>query len=160
MESLRDLCFRLGYTRVATYIQSGNLIFTSSVNNTEQISSELHDLIQNSLGFDVVVLSFTICEFENIINYNPFQIDKEIPYLHVSFLSKMLADIDTEFFNRKKDKQEEIAYGARQIYLYCPNGYGTTKLTNKLFESKLKTFATTRNWNTCCELLKMARTLE
>jgi uncharacterized protein (DUF1697 family) len=31
------------------------------------------------------------------------------------------------------------------IYLYCRNGYGKTKLSNKFPENKLKVVATTRN---------------
>ena len=42
------------------------------------------------------------------------------------------------------------------VYLYLPNGYGGTKLTNSLFENKLKVMATTRNWKTTKELLKLA----
>jgi uncharacterized protein (DUF1697 family) len=42
------------------------------------------------------------------------------------------------------------------VYLYTPGGYGNTKLNNTFFESKLKCKATTRNWKTMNELLKMA----
>ncbi|HSN50112.1 MAG TPA: hypothetical protein VLR52_02695, partial [Bacteroidales bacterium] len=36
----------------------------------------------------------------------------------------------------------------REIYLFCPAGYGQTRLTNTFFESKLKVRATTRNRRT------------
>ena len=42
------------------------------------------------------------------------------------------------------------------IYLYCSNGYGRTKLTNKFFENKLKVIATTRNWKSTNKLLEIA----
>jgi len=34
------------------------------------------------------------------------------------------------------------------VYLYCPNGYGRTKLSNSFLERRLGTAATTRNWRT------------
>ncbi len=43
----------------------------------------------------------------------------------------------------------------KSVYLFCPNGYGNTKLTNTFFEKKLKLQATTRNWKTILELIKM-----
>ncbi|MCL4543084.1 MAG: hypothetical protein M1118_00565 [Chloroflexi bacterium] len=46
----------------------------------------------------------------------------------------------------------------QEIYLYCPNGYGRTKLSNAFFERQLATTATTRNWKTVSKLLDIART--
>jgi uncharacterized protein (DUF1697 family) len=45
-------------------------------------------------------------------------------------------------------------------YLYCPNGYGNTKINNAYFEKALSTRATTRNWRTVLALERMARGLE
>ena len=46
----------------------------------------------------------------------------------------------------KKEENEKFLIISSVVYLYCPNGYGKTKLNNTIFEKKLKTFATTRNW--------------
>ena len=43
------------------------------------------------------------------------------------------------------------------VYVYCPNGYGTTRINNTFFERKLGVRATTRNWQTVTALEKMAR---
>jgi uncharacterized protein (DUF1697 family) len=43
---------------------------------------------------------------------------------------------------------EDFAVAGREVYLYLPDGYGRTKLTNDLFERKLGVTATTRNWRT------------
>jgi uncharacterized protein (DUF1697 family) len=43
----------------------------------------------------------------------------------------------------------------REAYVHCPDGYGNTKLNNAFFESKLKVSATTRNWRTVNELVRM-----
>jgi uncharacterized protein (DUF1697 family) len=46
--------------------------------------------------------------------------------------------------------------GECEIFLFCPGGYGKTKLSNNYFEKKLKIAATTRNWNTINALFNMA----
>ncbi|MEQ8809751.1 MAG: DUF1697 domain-containing protein, partial [Imperialibacter sp.] len=43
----------------------------------------------------------------------------------------------------------------KEVYVYCPNGYGRTKINNTFFESKLKVGATTRNWKTVNVLAEM-----
>jgi len=50
---------------------------------------------------------------------------------------------------------DEFAQGERAIYLFCPQGYGKTKLSNSFFERKFGMPATTRNWNTVNALFKM-----
>jgi uncharacterized protein (DUF1697 family) len=36
----------------------------------------------------------------------------------------------------------------REVYLYCPNGYGRTKLSNTAIKKLLSVEATTKNWKT------------
>jgi len=48
----------------------------------------------------------------------------------------------------KKEENERYMIISKEIYLYCPNGYGKTRLNNSMFEKKLKIFGTTRNWKT------------
>ena len=56
-----------------------------------------------------------------------------------------------------KEDNEIFVIKDREIYLYCPNGYGRTKLNNQTFERKLKTTATTRNWKTVQAILEIAK---
>jgi uncharacterized protein (DUF1697 family) len=52
--------------------------------------------------------------------------------------------------------EDEFLVYDREIYLFCPNGYGRTKLSNSFFERKLGVAATTRNWKTVNALYEMA----
>jgi uncharacterized protein (DUF1697 family) len=52
---------------------------------------------------------------------------------------------------------DEFRLLGRQVYLYCPNGYGRTKLNNAFFERKLAVAATTRNWRTVTNLAELTR---
>ncbi|HEY2921421.1 MAG TPA: DUF1697 domain-containing protein, partial [Candidatus Binatia bacterium] len=55
--------------------------------------------------------------------------------------------------------RERLRILNREIYLYCPDGYGNTKLSNNAIEKKLSVVATTRNWRTVNTLLEMSRSL-
>jgi len=45
----------------------------------------------------------------------------------------------------------------RDVYLFCPDGYGRTKLSNTFFEKRFATEATTRNWRTVVALVELAQ---
>ena len=94
-----------------------------------------------------------------IINANPFLKRKNIdhPKLHLTFLSKMQKEPISREIIEKKSGEDEFYIKGKEIYLYCPNGYGKTKYTNGFFEKHLNTIATTRNWNTVNNIFKMMR---
>ncbi len=51
---------------------------------------------------------------------------------------------------------ERLVVKGKHVYLYCPNGYGKSKLSNTFLENKLGVVATTRNWKSVSKLHEMA----
>ncbi len=47
-----------------------------------------------------------------------------------------------------------------EIHIYCPNGFGKTKLYTNFFEKKMGVTGTARNWKTVTTLINMARNLK
>ena len=94
---------------------------------------------------------------KTIIENNPFAKDKgkDISFLHVTFLADIPPQVHKESIIEKRQGNEAIEFNTKAIYLYCPNGYGKTKLNNNFLETKLKVAATTRNWKTTNQLLKL-----
>lgn len=76
--------------------------------------------------------------------------------MHVTFVSGRLSDVDLNDMTKVKDKSELFSVSGNQIYIFCPNRYGKSKLNNAFFEKKLKVTATTRNWNTVSALNDIA----
>jgi uncharacterized protein (DUF1697 family) len=156
MAELSKLYDSLGVSHVKTYIQSGNVIFDSPSADIQELSAEIQRTIKNAFGFDVPVFIRTIEEFTALIQNNPFP-NKDLTKLHVTFLSSSPASQPIQEIDTVKDELEEFLICGKEIYLFCPNGYGQTKLTNNFFEKNLKVLATTRNWNSVNKLLSMAK---
>ncbi len=95
------------------------------------------------------------CEFQELVAKNPFTA-KDQTKLHVTFLSGPPASLPLGEIRDARVGAEEFSISDRAVYLFCPNGYGRTKLNNNFLERKLKVAATTRNWNTVNALLSMA----
>lgn len=154
MQQLKELYEKLGFTSVQTYIQSGNVIFSSNERDAAKLQVKIESAIKKEFGFDVLVFVRTSADLEKIVKNNPFT-QQETESLYITLLSQVPVEIpaDLDKFKAPNDKYKIIN---DVIYFYCPEGYGKTKLSNNLFEKKLKLNATTRNYNTINALLKIS----
>lgn len=156
MDTLKEMLAILDFKNIQTYIQSGNIIFASTEKDTRKLEARISTQIKISFGFDIPVIVLTLDTLKEIIANNPFVSTKDNAYLHVTFLAEEPKQYDQQILIDKAQADEEFLYSKSAINLYCPNGYGQTKLTNTFIENKLKVTATTRNWKTTNELLKIA----
>jgi uncharacterized protein (DUF1697 family) len=158
MPELATLFESLHYKNVKTYIQSGNVIFQASETNVDDITKRIEKKITEQFGFEVPVLVREKSYMASVVKNNPFLLsqDKDVTKLHVTFLAKEPEKSDFDKINQSLYLPDEYILSGSVIYLYCPNGYGNTKLNNNFFESKLKITATTRNWKTVIELMNIA----
>ncbi|HXQ43074.1 MAG TPA: DUF1697 domain-containing protein [Acidimicrobiales bacterium] len=156
MEDLRALVSAVGGTAVRTYIQSGNAVFVSR-RSPSAIVGSLESGLESALGTRVPVLVRTKGELEAIIDTNPFVHRGEDPrFLHVTFMGALPPPDSVTSVQMKPVEADELQLRGREVYLLCPNGYGTTKLTNSFFEKRLGSAATTRNWKTVTKLADLA----
>ena len=156
MDNLRLTFQKQGFENVATYIQSGNVVFTASETATSQLAAKIAESIKTNFGFDVPVIVLSAAELKTITRNNPMNDGtRDEAFLHVTFLAENPAAFNLSEIGAKKQGNEEIMISGKVVYLYCPHGYGKTKLTNTFLESKLKVAATTRNWKTVTELVEM-----
>jgi uncharacterized protein (DUF1697 family) len=158
MKELKALYESLKFKDVITYIQSGNVIFKSKKTADEKLAKKIEEAIDERYGFNVPVIIRTIEEMKHTISINPFLQQKniDIEKLHVTFLAEKPQQINMETIKKVDYSPDKFIIADKEIYLYCPNGYGITKLSNNFFEQKLKVKATTRNWKTVNKLLELA----
>ena len=156
MADLRALFERLGAHDVTTYLQSGNVVFGSSGAAAAELTRAIEDEIRRELGLDIAVLLRTSAEMATIRSSNPFAASAERPQLHVTFLAARPAAARVRELAGEGMAPDELHVARREIYLYCQNGYGRTKLTNAYFERRLGVVATTRNWTTVTKLAELA----
>ena len=119
----------------------------------------IEEKIARMFKLKVTVLLRTPDELRQIIQDNPFIREKGIDAgkLHVTFLSGVPTESGLKKVSGLMSGPDKFVIVNREVYLYCPNGYGGTKLSNDFFERKLAVAATTRNWKTVNALLNMAK---
>ena len=159
MERLRASFAALGFGEVRTYVQSGNVVFQSE--RKSELTRTIEAKIQRDFGFTVPVLIKTSKELAQIVRDNPLLRVKgiDVSKLHVTFLSNAPPKTAAKVLEDLTTTGERFRILNREIYLYCPGGYGNSKLTNNTIEKKFSLVATTRNWRTVNALLEMAGSL-
>jgi uncharacterized protein (DUF1697 family) len=159
MEKLRASMEPLGFSQVKTYVQSGNIVFQAAPNSEAAISRKIAERIEREFGFAVPVFVKSARDLARIVKENPFPEDESIDQskLHVTFLSGAAPPTAAQSLAALAVKPGRFHVSAHEIYLYCPNGYGETKLSNTAIEKKLAVGATTRNWKSVNTLLAMAQ---
>ena len=152
MADLRGLFEDLGAKDVATYVQSGNVVFKSA-DGAEQLTRAIERRFRRDLGLSVTVVVLSRAQLTKVLGGNPFARAKtEQAKLHVTFLAEKPPRAKVGKLDPEAGQPDEFRLVGRQIYLHCPNGYGRSKLTNAYFEKQLGVAATTRNWRTVTKL--------
>ncbi|WP_371575738.1 DUF1697 domain-containing protein [Streptomyces sp. NBC_01314] len=158
MGDLRTLLTGLGHTGVATYLQSGNAVFTSDHGDENSLATELTTAIEKHFGFTVDVLVRDHAYLESVREACPFPAaELEGKQLHVTYFSEPVDEARFEGIDRQAFLPEEFRLGERVLYLYAPEGLGRSKLAETLSKPRLQKglIATTRNWNTVAKLAEL-----
>ncbi len=159
MTDLRSQVGSLGYGEVATYLQSGNVVFTAVGVSTQSVGERIAQQLTTELGLSVPVLVRTAAELSSVVESTPYaDLDADPRTVHVTFLADAP---DTAAVEAMRDREDEFGLDrfeviGTEVHLYCPGGYGETKLNNAYLERRLGAVATTRNWKTVTALAGLA----
>jgi uncharacterized protein (DUF1697 family) len=163
MADLRQLVSSLGHADVATYIQSGNVVFTASLSDTATLASDLSAAIGAKLGVDTPVIVVTKAELSDMIAGNPYRDEPNPRYVHAVFLPAELDDAAHNQIRRAQEQarsrgsRDEVTLVGRMVYMHTPDGFGTSELAKTLLAKRAGPVAagTARNWNTVTKLLSL-----
>lgn len=153
MALLRDALAKTSFYGVTTYIQSGNIIFSSDleVANCEVIVGEL---LKSEFDLNVPVILKKQSDIEEIVKENPFKSKtlENSKFMSFGFLSEIPEQDKVEEVMSFSTELETFKIVDDVIYFYCGVGFGKTKMTNAWFEKKLGVTTTMRNYNTTLKL--------
>jgi uncharacterized protein (DUF1697 family) len=159
MTDLSALYRKLGFKDAETYIQSGNVVFSCMDDvNIQSAAKLIEEAVRKKFKYTIPVLNRTTTDLKKLINDNPFihENDFDPAKLAVIFLYEE-PTVD------QRDKVRNVDYPpdrfkiiGKEIFIYCPNGFGKTKLYTNFFENKMKVMGTARNWKTINAVLEIA----
>lgn len=155
MADLKALFQEIGYKDVVTYLQSGNVAFKT---DSKTSSTKIQETIRKKLELNVPVLTLRASEILEASRNNPFLKDESVnpSHCYLTFLWEAPAQNLKESLTIPDKETGRFSIAEKCVYVYCPDGYGRTKINNQFFEKKLQVCATTRNWKTVSALCGLA----
>lgn len=157
MEGLSRIFTTLGLEKVATYIQSGNVVFESAEQDSRKLTGRIEKGLAAATGSEIAVFLRTLGELEALVSQEPFsgfESGTDVKK-YVTFLAEAPeARPELPLVSPKKEIRVFRAEGREIFSLAFAQGNGRYGFPHSFIEKEFKVQATTRNWNTVEKIVK------
>lgn len=159
MADLKEVFEKAEFAQVKTYIQSGNVVFSSEKEKSSELEEMIKSAIKSRFKFEVEVLVLMLDELENIIRKNPFAGDrlKIGERIYLTILSQKPAKERISDLHKIKNNSDGLEMIGRTVYVLCRKGYAKSPFNNNSIEKVLKVNGTTRNLETMKKLVEIGK---
>ena len=150
MADLRTMTATLGFDDPKTLLQSGNLVFSAKSQPVAKLEQLLEAATKKHIGVECSYLLRTAEEWKTLMAANPFRAEaKSDPsHLTVTFCREIPGAGALEALRAEARGKESFTAIGRELFVWYPDGMGTSKLALALSKNRLGTICTARNWNT------------
>lgn len=158
MGELREFLTELGFTRVQTLLQSGNVVFDAEDRSPQELEIFLAEEVEQRFALTTEFIVRTPEEIASVVARNPFP-DEAIQdpgHMLVLFMKTEPLAKDIEALQASIVGREVVHADGKHVYAIFPDGIGDSKLTSQLDRKLGKTW-TGRNWNTVSKLAEMTK---
>jgi uncharacterized protein (DUF1697 family) len=154
MAELREALEQAGLQNVRSYIQSGNVLFTSNMSDKHALAKRITEVIAEAFQLSVATAVFTADEWHTVIKQAPDWWGRDTTWKHNLLI--LTAPIETseavEAIGILKPGIEAVAPGKRVVYQSMSfQEFGKTT-TGKLASNPVYKKMTIRNYNTATKL--------
>ncbi|MGC2296395.1 MAG: DUF1697 domain-containing protein [Candidatus Dormiibacterota bacterium] len=160
MADLRDLVISLGHTEVETYIQSGNVVFSSPEKDAQVLGVGLQQAIAERLHVKPNVVVLSRKDLAQVVADNPYRGETDGKSVHAVFSrsqiapDRVLAIATAQSRVRERGSRDEARVVGRTLFLHTPDGFGRSDLVAQLLRSG-RDQGTARNWTTVTKLMAL-----
>lgn len=157
MAELRAFFEELGFTGVATYIQSGNVVFRTGDGDAAGLTERLEKAFEGRWGFHSRIMVRDAAWYERLVAGNPYpEVAEDHTKLHAYVLERAPLPEEIAPLTERCTGPERFVVKDDVLYLHAPDGLGKSKFAEVL-PRVLKVPCTARNWRTVLTLREMAR---
>jgi uncharacterized protein (DUF1697 family) len=156
MAKFRELLTGLGFTDVATYLQSGNAVITAARQSPAKLATTVERALKQELNLSVQVLAVTGDRLKRIVNDNPMVKDDHYPtHLYVAFMSGKPNSKALQAIDATRYAPDRFTVVGDVAYLHYPKGMGRSRLDPGVVFGRCGVWVTARNWRTVGQLLDL-----
>ena len=160
MTELADMFKKAGFKDALTYIQSGNVVFSDHGEPDEaRIEQIIGKALNKRFGYDISVMVRGSGDLKRILLDDPFISPgdySDSAHHAVIFLKELPSADQLKKLDGVDYPPDKFGISGKEIYIWCPNGFGKTKLYTNFFENRLKIKGTARNLKTINNLIELS----
>lgn len=156
MAELRARAEELGFAQVATYIQSGNLVFTAA-GTAKKHEAALERALAKHFGFAVEVLVRDVKSWRALVAANPLAklAEQDPAHVLVGLAQQKLRKEALVELRTRAQGAERVELAADTLWIHYAAGIARSKLTPAFLDRCAGSTVTARNWRTVLELEHM-----
>lgn len=153
MDRLRTLFEALGFTKVETFIASGNVIFESSSRSPAALEKKIAAHLEASLGFPAATFLRTDRELAAVLEHRALD-DPRPPSIYIAFLAAEPSKESRAKLMAYRSTTDEFHVNGREVYWLCKTHMSDSPFFRVGIEKALGTKATVRNATTITKLVE------
>lgn len=159
MTDLKKIFEEHGFSEVKTYLNSGNVIFTSCEDDRENLTNQIIKMIKNQFGLDIPVFVITKEALEDILYNAPDWWGNDNKEIYDNLIFIMPPATFVEVFNEigepKKELEKIKDYKSSVFWSFSQKDYQKTNWWSKTASSSIRNKLTIRTANTVKKIVGM-----
>ena len=159
MADLKEVLSRTGLVDVETYIQSGNVLFSTTQSDRKLLSDGIAQSLKENFGYQSGVFLFTSQEIDAIISSAPegFGSAPDLYRYDVIYLDGLLDADEIEKLIPIRQGVDQLNSGNKAIYFSRLISEAGKSYLSKIVSLPFYKSVTVRNWNTTVKLQVLAK---
>jgi uncharacterized protein (DUF1697 family) len=155
MDVLRQQFEALGFSKVETFIASGNVIFETTKKDARSLERSIEQQLRATLGYEVATFIRTEAELAAIAQYQPFPPAqmKSATAFNIAFLADALDAVSQKRLLALKTDIDDFHVQGREVYWLCRQKQSESTFSNVVLEKTIGRAATMRGINTIQKLV-------
>lgn len=154
MAPLRAALEAAGLREIRTYIQSGNVLASTTLGQV-RLESLVHEVIAEQFGGDIAVLARPPSYLARALKSVPFR-GADPSKLYFTVLAQEPERALLDAFTAQDFGPDRVHGSGDLVTLLCATRYSDTRVNNNFIERRLKLAATTRVFNTVARLVELS----
>jgi uncharacterized protein (DUF1697 family) len=155
MAGLRQAFEEAGCESVATYIQSGNVVFVKKASDRGALARKLEQAVRDGFDVSAAVVLRTSGELAKVVRSHPF--GRDTSHSVVTCLAEKPGRAAVRRLEALDIAPDRFEVVGSDVFLHYPNGFQGARLTGALLERHLEVAGTARNWRTVARLTELAK---
>ena len=160
MDTLRQLFQSIGFSKVETFIASGNVIFDSKSTNAKALEKKIEDCLQKKLGYSVATFIRSTSDLAKIAQHRPFgesDLNAKGNSVYIGFIANKPNDESKKKLLSFVTEVDDFHVDSLEVYWLCRTKMSESKFSGALLEKTVGMQATWRNSNTVRKLASKYR---